>query len=157
MTPMADRFTCRRPSPLLKGPNVPKASQFIELLPRRGGGWCANHQRIGKDRGAEERSFWLRVKSRRASFPSVVEPARPAGWGHHRSGGALAFCFFDGPWAASTYAKTARSAPPAAAAIQGQSLRMRPGLVEPSLTPGASSARQARRGAAGFNHALQRL
>src|SRR6185369_8465699 len=41
-TPMAGRFTCRRPPPLQKRPNVPNASQFIELLPRRRGGWSAN-------------------------------------------------------------------------------------------------------------------
>jgi len=39
------------PDKLLRNLLSHKASlrQFIELLPRRSGGWCANHQRIGKN------------------------------------------------------------------------------------------------------------
>ena len=43
LTPMAGRFTCRRPPPPLNGPNVQNASQLIVSLPRHSGGWSASH------------------------------------------------------------------------------------------------------------------
>ena len=59
-----------------------------------------NHQRIGKDRGAERASFGLRGKWSRASFPSVGEPARSAGWRFRRLIRRYAFCFLGGSMSA---------------------------------------------------------
>jgi hypothetical protein len=41
-TPLAGRFTCRRPPPTLNRSNVMNASQLIVSLPHLGGGWSAN-------------------------------------------------------------------------------------------------------------------
>ena len=114
-------------------------------------GYFANHQRIGKDRGAERASLWLRVRLRRASLPSVVEPARSAGWRFRRTARRHAFCFLGGSRAAITCAEKGRIGPPEPVARQRPTVGAPHGFFETNLTPGASTARQVRRGAAGFN------
>jgi hypothetical protein len=116
----------------------------------------ANHQRIGKDRGAEQASLCLRVRSRRASSPSVVEHARRICRRGPPRLCLLALCFLGGYWAAISYAESTRFG------LLGTPARPRPtvgspqGFVEMNLPPEAQVARQACRAAAGFNDRVER-
>jgi hypothetical protein len=160
MTPMAGRFTCRRPPPTLNRENVMKASQLIESLPRLGGGWSANHQRIemtGARVGCPVCSVGL---SRGASIQSVVEPARR----RFMKSSLLPFAFLQPSWhQALTQDRRGGGllsevdCPPGNRPIMAahsravQSNAAAGHISGSNLTPESLRLRQVRRVAAGFN------
>ena len=126
----------------------------------------SNHQRMART-GARVGCPLCHVGlSRGASLPSGVEPAR------RRFVKPLSYadCFLSRPLASSTYAEWAwfrhlgRCLPPPnnGPMMTDQNRSVQPMVADAGqisvncLTPEACAARQVRRGAAGFNHALQR-
>ena len=120
-----------------------------------------NHQRIGIDRSAGATWPDLRVWSRGASIPSVVEPARR----RFVKRLSYAFCFFRCPLASSTYedmhhfetlstrsaASESRPRMTGARQLVQPNVVTRPPIPGSHLTPGSQKLRQVRRKAAGFN------
>ena len=107
------------------------------------------------------RPHWREVLSRGASIPSGVEPARR----RFVKPLSYAFCFFRYPLASSTYADFhhfGTRSPRVAASENGAMMTDPKHLVQlnaaagqtsgNNLTPELNNLRQARRGAAGFNH-----
>jgi len=129
-----------------------------------------NHQRMERTEARVGRPLCPVGSSRRASFPSGVEPARPVCAEVRSAAVSFAFCFLRRSWAASTYEQSAGLrqpqrglSPPSNGPIMTERHRhvqrnsaTAGAFSVNDLTPESCNARQVRRGAAGFNHALQR-